>query len=587
MRHFLCFILATLSLTACTRKQATVSNVVIRFPQARLSQQKIDPALMLIQSLQPLTGSSFDSTPPSSLSEVDCYAVFVGADEAGMNESSCVNDNDEVIMRFGAGAGLFDKTATANLEVKSGPKRRIYIAGLKKINGVCQGPKPEDITPANYSYPYLLSSIARDLAPGSVTLEMTLQNLFSATNKMADCSFISTPPPSSSSDPIMQIASAYQHTCALSSTGAVKCWGNNSYGQLGLGDTLNRGDGASEMGVNLSPANIGGVATQIAVGAYHSCALLSGGAVKCWGYNAFGQLGLEDILDRGDEPGEMTVLPSVNLGTGRTAIKIAAGNYHTCALLDNFTLKCWGYNSDGQLGIGDTLDRGDGTAEMGDSLPVINFGVDTPINVFAGVANTCALLTSGSLKCWGTDSNGAVGNGAATDGTAVTAPAQVSGLSTGVVSAEIGYYFSCAVLASGTVKCWGVGSFGQNGNGSAADNNSPVTVTGVTNAVKLALGNDHACAILADGTLSCWGFNGNGGLGIDSTTNQTAPMPVLSTSSLTGVTAGNAHTCAIISGSSIKCWGGNATGELGLGDTASRGHTSGSMSALPFVDLVF
>ena len=159
--------------------------------------------------------------------------------------------------------------------------------------------------------------------------------------------------------------------------GVIKCWGSNDYGQLGLGDTSIRGDGPGEMGDDLPAVDLGPgrTAKMIAGGSNHACAVLDDDSVKCWGRNDYGQLGLGHTSDRGDNINEMgDKLPAVDLGTGRTAKMISAGEAHTCALLDDDSLKCWGRNDYGQLGIGDTDRRGDGPGEMGDDLPFVDLG---------------------------------------------------------------------------------------------------------------------------------------------------------------------------------------------------------------------
>jgi E3 ubiquitin-protein ligase HERC3 len=173
------------------------------------------------------------------------------------------------------------------------------------------------------------------------------------------------------------LAAGYNHTCALLDDGTVKCWGWNYTGQLGLGDTSDRGDAPLEMGDDLPAVDLGTgrTAQALAAGYLHTCALLDDGTVKCWGRNNSGQLGLGDTGDRGQVIGEMgDDLPAVDLGTGRTAQALAAGEFHTCALLDDGTVKCWGRNGYGQLGLGDTSDRGDEPVEMGDALPAIYLG---------------------------------------------------------------------------------------------------------------------------------------------------------------------------------------------------------------------
>ena len=153
------------------------------------------------------------------------------------------------------------------------------------------------------------------------------------------------PPPAAG---VVALAAGYHHTCALRANATVKCWGQNDQGQLGLGDMATRGDALSETGAGLPVVNLGAGRTATAIAsaagnAFHTCAILDNARVKCWGDNDFGQLGLGDALDRGDGPGEMgDDLPYVDLGTGRTATAISVGGAHTCALLDNGSLKCWG-----------------------------------------------------------------------------------------------------------------------------------------------------------------------------------------------------------------------------------------------------
>jgi len=152
----------------------------------------------------------------------------------------------------------------------------------------------------------------------------------------------------------------------------VKCWGLNNSAQLGLGDTQNRGDGPGEMGAALPAVSLGPgrTAIQLTAGPGRACATLNDGLIKCWGLNQSGELGLGDTQWRGDGPGEMgAALPTVDLGPGRTTLQITAGGSHTCAVLDDRTMKCWGANQAGQLGLGDAQNRGDGPGEMGANLP--------------------------------------------------------------------------------------------------------------------------------------------------------------------------------------------------------------------------
>ena len=178
------------------------------------------------------------------------------------------------------------------------------------------------------------------------------------------------------------LSSSSSHNCAVLDDDSVKCWGYNYNGQLGLGDRNDRGDDWNEMGDNLPAVNLGTgrKAKAISAGGSHTCAILDDNTVKCWGYNYNGQLGLGDKNTRGDDWNGMgDNLPAVNLGTGRMAKAISAGGSHTCAVLDDGFVKCWGRN-EGRLGIGYLNNRGDDPYEMGDKLPLVGFGTGRTVN---------------------------------------------------------------------------------------------------------------------------------------------------------------------------------------------------------------
>ena len=175
----------------------------------------------------------------------------------------------------------------------------------------------------------------------------------------------------------LDIETNSEHTCARLDNNSLKCWGYNNTGQLGLGDNNNRGDNPGEMGDALPTVALGSGRTvqSMALGFWHTCARLDNNSLKCWGYPFFGQLGLEDNLVRGNAPGQMgDNLPVVNLGTGRTVEEIAAKFNDNCARLDDASVKCWGSNYAGQSGRGDTDSRGNQAGEMGDNLPVVDIG---------------------------------------------------------------------------------------------------------------------------------------------------------------------------------------------------------------------
>ncbi len=410
------------------------------------------------------------------------------------------------------------------------------------------------------------------------------------------------------------ISAGLVHSCALLNRGGLKCWGGNTFGQLGLGDTNNRGDRGSEMG-SLLPAvklGTGRVAVAVAAGNEHTCALLSDGGVKCWGRNNYGQLGFNDVANAnnwGDGPNEMgDDLPDVELGTNRTALSISAGEAHTCAVLDNFSIKCWGRNSHGQLGLGDADHRGDSVDEMGDALPEVSLGSGrTALAVRAGAFHTCALLDDNSVKCWGRNTDGELGQGDASwrgDGSDEMGDNLLAvNLGTGlsVRSLEVDGGHACVILNTGALKCWGANAQGELGYGDANNWGTSITEMGDNlSSVKLGtgrtvkavvVGDYHSCALLDDDTVKCWGGNSSGQLGLGDTDNRgddIGEMASLSEVELGNVSeterltvvalmAGEAHTCALFAGETLKCWGANASGQLGLGYTTVRGDDTAEM----------
>jgi alpha-tubulin suppressor-like RCC1 family protein len=381
------------------------------------------------------------------------------------------------------------------------------------------------------------------------------------------------------------LAANVNHTCALLNGGSVKCWGDNSWGQLGLGDRAPRGNGLFEMDDRLSSVNlgIGKRATAIAAGSSHTCALLDDGTVKCWGANFFGQLSLGYTPSRGDEPFEMgDRLPSVNLGTGKKATAIAAGLSHTCARLNDGTVKCWGRNDWGQLGLGDTDDRGVDPCEMGDDLPSVNLGTGKRATaIAAGLNHTCARLNDGTVKCWGRNDWGQLGLGdMAYRGDdpfemGNRLPSVNLGRSKRVTAIAAGSSHTCALLDDGTVKCWGANFVGQLGLGDTArrgkgtfemgDNLPSINLGTGKRATAIAAGSSHTCARLNDGTVKCWGQNNRGQLGLGDTDDRGGapgemgdslpPVNLGTGKTATAITAGHHHTCARLSDDTVTCWG--------------------------------
>ena len=409
------------------------------------------------------------------------------------------------------------------------------------------------------------------------------------------------------------ISAGFNHSCAVLDNGSAKCWGYNQNGPLGIDNNTpnTMGDSSGEMaqltGINLGT---GRTATSISAGTQHTCALLDNASVKCWGYNLYGQLGIDNNNSMGDGSGEMAQLTGINLGTDRTATAISAGYDHTCALLDNASVKCWGWNHYGHLGIGSNVNMGDGSGEM-DSLSSINLGTGrTATAISAGYYHSCAVLDNASVKCWGRNNYGQLGIGKASIegrysremGDNLT----VANLGTGRTATAIaaGTFHSCAVLDNGSVKCWGYNNYGQLGidntttmgddSGEMGDNLPAVDLGTGRTATAISAGASHSCALLDNGAVKCWGYNYYGQLGIDNTTDMgdgSGEMAQLTGINLgtgrtaTAISAGMYHNCAKLDNGAVKCWGRNNLGQLGIENTTQMGDDSGEMASLPSINL--
>ena len=347
------------------------------------------------------------------------------------------------------------------------------------------------------------------------------------------------------------------HTCARLQDGTLRCWGLNDSGQLGDGTTTNA----------LTPVAVAGVAGAAAVsgGGFHTCARFPDGTLECWGRNDSGQLG---------DPATTTFSSATPVRvTGITsAASMTAGGFHTCALLGDGTVQCWGENDFGQLGNG-TSDPVPGSPTTVNPTPVAVSGITSAVAVSAGGWHTCALLRDGTIQCWGQNTYGQLG-----DGSPITRPAPgrsstpvtVTGITT-AIAIEAGIFHTCALLADGTLRCWGRNDEGRLGNGTTADSSTPTIVSGIAPAAA-APGAEHACALLQDGTVRCWGDNNWGQLGNGSPAGATATTPATAVTGITTATAassGAEHTCALLQDGSVQCWGRNTDGRLGNGTTTN------------------
>ncbi|EFJ46855.1 hypothetical protein VOLCADRAFT_92579 [Volvox carteri f. nagariensis] len=427
------------------------------------------------------------------------------------------------------------------------------------------------------------------------------------------------------------IAAGSFHTCVMSaSPETLKCFGSNTFGQLGVGDLDNRGSQPGQMGsalptVNLGPRRV----VAVTAGCFHTCALLQpGGFVKCWGLNDVGQLGLGDTRNRGGLAWDMgSALPPVDLGPGLSATALAAGCNHTCAILQPGNIvKCWGLNTNGQLGLGDTRNRGGDSADMGAALPAVDLAGSgsnlTAAALSLGASHSCALMNPGGLvKCWGANMEGQLGlddtlsRGDESGEMGAALKAVDLGRRANAVVTERSHVCVLLSTGGGNVKCWGSNSQGQLGLGDTENRGDGVDSTGnITKEISrdlpevslgrnfsasvLAVGEFHTCAILQPGGIvKCWGGNKSSQLGLgdkkargDSAGEMGNSLPVVDLGpglEATALAAGARHTCALLQpGNIVKCWGSNDYGALGLGDRSDRGQLPEDMGVnLPPVNL--
>ena len=339
----------------------------------------------------------------------------------------------------------------------------------------------------------------------------------------------------------VQLSLGSHHSCALFEEGSVKCWGFGSFGQLG-----NSAMESSTVAVSVGLS--GEKATAIALGDFFSCALIEGGSVKCWGSGSVGRLG-------NGVTAHSSIPVSVNL-SGAKAAAIALGDGHACAILEDGTVKCWGSGDLGQLGNG-LWDNS--------STPVsVNLSGTKATAIALGHSHSCALLEDGTVKCWGYGDHGQLGNGAWDDS---STPVSVGSLGAKAIDISVGEYHSCALLEDGAAKCWGSNLHGQLGNGTDTDSWTPVPVISLgAKVTAVALGNQHSCALLEGGSLKCWGHNYSGQLGKVTGLMGDVRTPELLSSLNTNAAAialGGDHSCASLKDGTAKCWGNGFYGQLG------------------------
>ncbi len=450
-----------------------------------------------------------------------------------------------------------DFAAGATVELTATPDRHYRFA---RWSGACAGTAP--------------------------TCEVTLD-----TAKSVDAEFEFTP----------KLATGFRHACATSNDGRLRCWGANDFGQLGYGHVFDVGATSTRTAMTEGDVPIDQPVESVALGFDHTCVLLVGGAVRCWGRGDEGQLGYGDEMMRG---GDGATLPEslANVDIGEVAVGVSAGELHTCALTDSGRVFCWGSNAFGQIGYGSLTNVGHEAGSVPRTAGPVLVGA-TAKSVVAGSQHTCAHTASNGLRCWGRAHRGQLGYGS-TDAVGLgtnNTPASAGDVPTGVgVSTlfESSGTHTCARFIDGGVRCWGWGLNGRTGYGNEnnvgdTEGSTPESAGAVSvgaPVLDLYAGGAHACVITDAGALRCWGYGISGQLGYG-TTEQLADTPATVPSNngdvptaglMESVALGGFFTCGRYRNGDIKCWGDCSRGVCGYGDETQRGHTpTTTPAALP------
>jgi alpha-tubulin suppressor-like RCC1 family protein len=340
--------------------------------------------------------------------------------------------------------------------------------------------------------------------------------------------------------PATAIALGWSTSCALLADGRVACWGLGTDGELGNGHAADSTQPVIVSGLQGSPAL---TATALTHGGFTRCAFLSSGEVACWGDNGYGEL---------QSPPSGAVTTPVVVPSLAGASSVSEAWEQSCALLGDGRTSCWGDENGPPYGA---------TWPIALPGPAVVVSTDS--------AYGSVLLADGTVACWGINNEGELGNGTASFDYTTTA-GRVPGLSGGVAVAS-GYEFTCALLGSGTVSCWGYDSTGQLGSGpySCSGGNggscspSPIAVPGLSGVTAIAAGESFACALLGDGTVRCWGDDVDGELGNGATGTSFSPVPVAGLSGVVAIDAAGYHACALLRDGAVYCWGRDTWGELG------------------------
>ncbi len=339
----------------------------------------------------------------------------------------------------------------------------------------------------------------------------------------------------------VSIGNSY-NTVALLNNGTLKAWGRNTYGQIGDGTTVNKSIPATVTQID----NV----KQITANIYNTAALLDDETVKVWGYNSYGQIGDGTLTSR--------YVPTAVSNLSDVKQILACNAYSTVALLNDGTLKAWGYNTYGQLGDGTTVHK---------NIPTIVLQLNNVKQIDAGSYHIAAVLNDGTVKAWGYNNYGQVGDGTLVNKNIPTEILNLSNVSQIVCDNTS---TTLAILNDGTAKAWGRNTYGQVGDGTNVDKYAPATVTGLTNVKQVVMGTYHTVALLNDGTVKAWGYNAYGQLGDGTSTTKYVPTTVKDLTNVKQVIASNYFTLAVLEDGTVKSWGQNNYGQLGIGTVLTQ-----------------
>ncbi|MBI5310992.1 MAG: hypothetical protein HZB14_08235 [Actinobacteria bacterium] len=352
--------------------------------------------------------------------------------------------------------------------------------------------------------------------------------------------------------PQPRISAGAANTCAIFPPAPEKayCWGSNINKQLGIGEN------DLSYALNPIPVNaLNGIAKVVGTGYDSACTIVDYGSVRCWGNNENGALG---AANAGENLASRQVSGALK-GPWAPPGSVAVGRRHICILDLDGILRCQGLNSSGQLGNGTTTN-------FATPVDVSTLGA-TVIQAVAGTNHSCALLANGNVRCWGANDRGQLGaNVTITPLSSV--PINVPDLANDITQIASGYDHSCGIRQNDNVVCWGANSYGQLGDGTINPSKGTETTESLGGrAVEVATGQSHTCALLVNGTIRCWGANSYGQLGNDTLTGSPTPVSVVGLPrKATAITAGAFHTCALLDDGSMRCWGRNDKGQLGAGN---------------------